>query len=421
MNILVIGSGGREHALLWKISQSPLCEKLFCAPGNAGTSSLAQNVPIQVDEIDNLLSFAKNNFIDLTVVGPELPLTLGIVDRFKAEGLACFGPSRLASRLEGSKSFAKDFMRRLSIPTANYDLINTREEAQFLYQKYGLPVVLKEDGLASGKGVFVCFTENEFYSALDRLFSSKDFKKNKKVVIEECLIGEEASYLVICDGKDFVPLASSQDHKRLLDGDVGPNTGGMGAYSPALVFTKPIETAVQNSVIKPLLRGMAEKGCEFRGLLYVGVMITKEGPKVLEFNVRFGDPETQPIMARLKSDIVPVFVKSVSGSLKDIKLEWDHRSAVCVVLASEGYPELPKRGEKISGLERVGTEDVFVFHAGTAKNNGSISVNGGRVLGVTALGDNLKNAIFNAYKAVDKIEWPGKIYRKDIGQRGISL
>src|SRR3990167_2626684 len=420
MNILVVGNGGREHALAWKIAKSPLCANLFCAPGNAGTSSLATNVPIKVDQIDALVSFAKDNLIDLTVVGPELPLTLGIVDRFKSEGLACFGPTLLASRLEGSKAFAKDFMRRLSIPTAGFDVIDSREEAQFLFQKYGLPIVLKEDGLASGKGVFVCFSENEFYSALDRLFRSGNSKRNKKVVIEECLVGEEVSYLVICDGKDFVPLASSQDHKRLLDGDRGPNTGGMGAYSPAPVLTNRVETAIQNSVIKPLLRGMSEKGFEFRGLLYVGVMITKDGPKVLEFNVRFGDPETQPIMARLKSDIVPIFMKSVSGDLKNVSLEWDSRAAVCVVLASEGYPEFPKKGDKILGLDSVKDDDAIVFHAGTTKSNGSIAVNGGRVLGVTALGRDLRSAISKAYSVVDKIVWRGKIFRRDIGERGLT-
>ncbi|MFC2075122.1 phosphoribosylamine--glycine ligase [Bdellovibrionota bacterium] len=422
MKILIVGSGGREHSLIWKISQSPLVTKLYCAPGNAGTEAHGENVPIPVAQIPDLVRFAKEQEVDLTVVGPELPLTLGIVDEFRSNGLTCFGPCKEAARLEGSKEFAKEFMKRHQIPTAEFEVVNSRAEAEVAVDRFGIPVVLKVDGLAAGKGVVVCTSQEDVDQALAKIFDDNSFgSAGERVVVEACLEGEEVSYIGVCDGERFLSFASSQDHKRLLDGDQGPNTGGMGAYSPAPVMTPELEKQVQKEITDKVLQGMQAEGIEFRGVLYVGLMITDEGPKVLEFNVRFGDPEAQPLLARLKSDLVPVLQQGAAGSLENIKLEWDERPAACIVLAAAGYPISAQKGAPIQGLKAAGElEGVTIFHAGTISKDGDTIVNGGRVLGVTALGGDLSSALSQAYRSVELIDWSGAQFRKDIGRRGVN-
>lgn len=423
MKILVIGSGGREHAIVWKISQSSKITKIFCAPGNPGIAEIAECVNIKADDINALKEFALKNNIDLTVVGPEQPLTMGIVDVFEKAGLKIFGPSKNAAEIEGSKAFSKELMQKYNIPTAAYKTFDNADDAKNYAEKHHPPVVVKADGLAAGKGVFICPTMDEAFLAIDIIMNQKAFgNAGNKVVIEEFLAGEEASFLAFTDGETILPLASAQDHKAVYDNDEGPNTGGMGAYSPAPIITPSMQKRVINEVMMPVVQGMKSEGRIFKGILYAGLMLTKNGPKVLEFNARFGDPETQPILMRLKTDILDVFMAVVENRLKEIKLEWDKRSAVCVVMASEGYPGDYEKGKAITGLDDVkNVKDVFVFHAGTALKDGKLVVtNGGRVFGVTALGTGIKRAIKNAYTAVEKIEWDGVHYRTDIGAKAIK-
>ena len=422
MKILVIGSGGREHALIWKIAQSKKVAKIFCAPGNPGIAEIAECVNIKADDIEELKAFAIKKGIDLTVVGPEKPLTMGIVNEFEKAGLKIFGPSKRAAEVEGSKAFSKELMQKYNIPTAAYKTFDNADEAKNYAEKHHPPVVVKADGLAAGKGVFICPTMDEAFLAIDIIMNQKAFgDAGNRVVVEEFLIGEEASFLAFTDGEDVLPLASAQDHKRVYDNDEGPNTGGMGAYSPAPIITPSMQKRVMDEIMIPTVRAMKSEGRIFKGVLYAGLMITKKKAKVLEFNARFGDPETQPILMRMRTDIVDVFTAVIEGRLKDIKLEWDKRTAVCVVMASEGYPGDYEKGKVITGLDNLkDMKDVFVFHAGTSLKDGKLLTNGGRVLGVTALGRGIKTAIKNVYTAVEKIDWDGVHYRRDIGAKGVS-
>lgn len=422
MKILVVGGGGREHALVWKIAQSPLVTKLYCAPGNPGTATLAENLPIAVDQLDKLLVFAFENKIDLTVVGPEQPLSLGIVDLFEAHGLKIFGPSQKAAFIEGSKAFSKDLMKKYNVPTAAYGVFTEQSEAESFIRETGAPIVVKADGLAAGKGVIIAQTSEEAIEAVRDMLSGNAFgSAGSRVVIEEFLTGEEASFLVITDGNKVIPLASAQDHKAIFDGDLGPNTGGMGAYSPAPVVTQDIHEKAMLRVISPTVAGMAAEGRAYRGVLYAGLMVKDGEVKTLEFNARFGDPECQPLLMRMKSDIVPVLMAVAKGDLGDTGIEWYDKAAVCVVMASEGYPADYRKGDEISGLDHaVQSDDQYVFHAGTALKDGSCVTNGGRVLGVTALGASVKDAISAAYQSVSKISWRGVQYRKDIGKKALE-
>ena len=422
MNVLVIGGGGREHALVWKISQSPLVEQIFCAPGNAGIAELAQCVDFNVDDIDGLLAFAQQQQIGLTVVGPELPLTLGLVDRFRDAGLTVFGADKKAAQIEGSKSFSKDLMAKYGVPTAAYGTFTDAEQAKDFIRQQGAPIVVKADGLAAGKGVIVAQTEAEAIAAVEDILCEGAFgSAGSRVVIEEFLEGEEASFLAFTDGKIIVPLASSQDHKAALDGDTGPNTGGMGAYSPAPVVTEIIHQKIIEEVLKPTIAGMAAEGCAYSSILYAGVMIKDGELKVLEFNARFGDPETQPLLARLKSDIVPVLLACARGDLSNVELEWHDKAAVCVVMAVGGYPGPYEKGLPIAGLEAAAAiDDLTVFHAGTAGKDGHVVTAGGRVLGVTGLGSTVAEAIETAYKGVKAISWPKVQYRSDIGRKALN-
>ncbi|MEI6208724.1 MAG: phosphoribosylamine--glycine ligase [Desulfuromonadales bacterium] len=422
MKVLVIGGGGREHALVWKISQSPLVTKIYCAPGNPGTEFLAENVPIAVDQLDRLLEFAYETKIDLTVVGPEQPLSLGIVDVFEAHGLKVFGPSKKAALIEGSKAFSKDLMHRYNIPTAAYGVFTDILEAEAFIDRTGSPIVVKADGLAAGKGVIIAQTRDEAVHAVRDMLSGSAFgTAGSRVVIEEFLTGEEASFLVITDGKRILPLASAQDHKAIFDGDQGPNTGGMGAYSPAPVVTPLIHDIAMSQVLQPAIDGMAAEGRPYRGVLYAGLMVKDGAVKTLEFNARFGDPECQPLLMRMKSDIVPVLLAAANGDLSGIELEWHDKAAVCVVMAAEGYPGEYRKGDEIQGLDQTATlADVHVFHAGTASGSGTSITNGGRVLGVTALGTTVRDAINAAYQGVERITWPGVQYRTDIGQKALD-
>jgi phosphoribosylamine---glycine ligase len=419
MKVLVVGGGGREHALVWKIAQSPKVTKIFCAPGNAGISQQAALVPIKADDLRGLLDFALREEIDLTVVGPEDSLTKGIVDLFEVEGLAIFGPNRKGAEIEGSKAFAKEIMRKYRIPTAAYGVFQKRDDAISYLQKKGVPIVVKADGLAAGKGVIICNTIEEAIRAVDQIMVEKAFgDAGENVVVEECLVGEEASYIAFTDGKTIIPMASSQDHKAVLDGDQGPNTGGMGAYSPAPVVTNQVHERILKEVLEPMVQGMREEGRPYKGALYAGLMIHEGKPRVLEFNARLGDPETQPTLMRMKGDIVPVLEACIAGNLSDCRIEWDRRPAVCVVMTAGGYPNAYEKGKIIRGLNEVSTlKDVFVFHAGTALKDGEVVTNGGRVLGVTGLGENIGEAIDLTYQAVKKISWEGVHYRKDIGAK----
>lgn len=429
MKILVIGSGGREHALVWKIAQSPKVTKIYCAPGNAGTSQIAENINIAAEDIIALKEFAITNHIDLTVVGPEIPLVAGIVDEFTSANLKVFGPEAKAANLEGSKIFAKTIMKKYNIPTADFLSFTEEEEAKKFLKKVGAPVVVKADGLAYGKGVIICNTEQEAYKAITRILREKEFgDAGNQIIIEELLYGEEASILCFADGKTIIPMASSQDHKRIFDNDSGPNTGGMGAYSPAPIITKDLLDQIHREILQPTISGMNAEGHPFKGVLYVGIMLTKDGPKVLEYNARFGDPETQCILPRLKNDIIEVFEHVIGSCLDKITLNWDNRAAVCVVLASGGYPGTYKKGYEIKGLEEIkDMEDVVVFHAGTKlgrKEQESISdtflTNGGRVLNIVGLGDGIKKAITHAYKAVKLIHFDNLHYRKDVGEKALK-
>ena len=420
MRLLVIGSGGREHALVWKLKQSPRVDKIFCAPGNGGIGALAECVDIKVDDIGALLGFVQNNKVDLTVVGPEVPLVAGIVDAFERAGLKIFGPSRAAARLEGSKVFAKDFMARHYIPTAKYATYDTLDAARAGLLGFSLPVVVKADGLAAGKGVIICDSREEAEYALKLIMADRVFKEaGARVIIEEFLSGEEASILAVADGKDFIILESSQDHKRIFDDDKGPNTGGMGAYSPAPVVTPALMAQIAQAVIRPVIDGMSREGTPFKGVLYAGIMVTRQGPKVLEFNARFGDPETQAVLPRLRSDLVELMLASVEGRLAGLTLEWDRRACVCVVMAAGGYPGAYEAGKVIYGLDRV-ADKAIVFHSGTRQVGDMTLSSGGRVLGVTALGEGIAEALGNAYAEAGKISFEGAHYRRDIGRRALQ-
>ena len=420
MKILIIGGGGREHALAWKIAQSPKVTELFCAPGNPGTTSIATNIDIQADDLDALLRFALENSIGLTVVGPEQPLVLGLTDRFQEKGLKVFGPSAKAAQIEGSKAFSKDLMRKYNIPTAAYAAFDDADEAR-AYLKGKGPQVVKADGLAAGKGVFVCADEAEAADAINQIMNDKIFgESGSRIIIEERLEGQEVSLLAFTDGTTVLPMEAAQDHKAAFDGDTGPNTGGMGAYSPAPIFTPELKQQVIDQIMVPSVNGMRADGIPYKGVLYAGLMITPNGPKTLEFNARFGDPETQPLMMRMQSDIVPIMEACADGTLDSCSLEWKKEAAVCVVMASEGYPGSYEKGRPIRGLDQANSlPGVTVFHAGTKQAGDEIVTSGGRVLGVTALGGNVQTAIVKAYQAVGKIQWPGVHYRNDIGQKAI--
>ena len=421
MRVLVIGGGGREHALAWKIAQSPLVKKVYCAPGNAGTRSVAENVNISVDRIDDLMQFALTNGIGLTVVGPEQPLVAGIVDQFEKNGLRVFGPSAQAAEIEGSKVFCKNLMKKYGIPTADYHSFDSVEDAVKLFSTETGPVVVKASGLAAGKGVIICNSSKEARAAVESIMQDKAFgDAGNEVVVEEFLEGQEVSLLAFTDGKTVLPLDSAQDHKAAFDGDTGPNTGGMGAYSPAPVFTDDLKREVMDEIMTPTVHAMAREGRTYKGILYAGLMLTSSGPRVLEFNARFGDPETQPILMRMQSDIVPLFEACIDSTLGKCSLEWKKESTVCVVMAAKGYPASYEKGKEIRGLEAAGEQkDVVVFHAGTRAEGGRFLTSGGRVLGVTALGKDTGTAIKNAYSAVEKIEWDGIHYRKDIGKKAV--
>lgn len=422
MKVLVVGGGGREHALVWKIAQSPRVEKIFCAPGNAGISALAECVPIAAGEIEALLSFARKQAIDLTVVGPEGPLAAGIVDRFEEAGLPIFGPRRNAAELEASKSFAKEFMLRNGIPTARGRSFTDPKEAEAFAAELGAPLVVKADGLAAGKGVIVCESLKAAREAIRRILVSREFgEAGSRVVVEECLAGEEASFLALTDGRTVLPLPSAQDHKAIYDGDRGPNTGGMGAYSPAPVVDRLMHRRVMEEIMIPAVRAMAAEGRPYRGVLYAGLMIARDRAKVLEFNARFGDPETQPILMRVKNDLVSLIEAAIAGKLDSCAIEVDPQAAVCVVLAQEGYPGAYAKGAPIHGLAAASRiPGVMVFHAGTKRAGRAVVTDGGRVLGVTALGETVEKAIEKAYRAAARIRWDGIYYRKDIGRKAMA-
>jgi phosphoribosylamine--glycine ligase len=424
MKILIVGNGGREHALAWKVKQSAKVEKVFVAPGNAGTAleSGVENIAIAVDDIAGLLAFAQQENVGLTIIGPEVPLVLGVVDSFQQAGLACFGPSAKAAQLEGSKTFCKDFMIRYNIPTASYQSFTDQQQAIAYIQQHGAPIVVKADGLAAGKGVIVAQSEAEAIAAVEDMLSGNSFgEAGHRVVIEEFLQGEEASFIVIADGKNALAMATSQDHKARDNSDKGPNTGGMGAYSPAPIVTPDIHQRVMNEVIAPTLKGMAEDGLPYTGFLYAGLMISPNGDiKVLEYNCRFGDPETQPIMMRLKSDLVELCEAALAGNLDKVSSDWDERVALGVVLAAGGYPDNYASGAIISGLPVVDNEHSKVFHAGTKQVGDDIVTAGGRVLCACALGADIKEAQNNAYILAKPIQWDGIYYRTDIGFKAIK-
>ncbi len=421
MKILVVGGGGREHALVWKLRQSPGTEAIYCAPGNAGIDQLAEPVAIDPADVAGLVAFATSNEIDLVVPGPELPLTLGITDALESAGVRCFGPSRAAAQLEGSKAFTKQLLRECEIPTGAYAAFGDLEQARRYVREVGAPIVVKADGLAAGKGVILCESVAEAEDAVERIMGSREFgEAGDTVVVEEFLAGEEASFMAITDGETVMPLASSQDHKRALDGDLGPNTGGMGAYSPAPIVTAEMHERIMDDVMRPIVAGLARRGVVYRGVLYAGLMIDGGVPKVLEFNVRFGDPECQAILARYRGDLLEAMVATVDGRLAEVEAEWDERPAVCVVMASEGYPGRYQKGRVIEGLEDIADwSNGTVFHAGTARTDGVVVTAGGRVLGVTALGDDIAGAVAEAYRVVEKIHWPGAHYRRDIAHRAL--
>ncbi|MFA6469816.1 MAG: phosphoribosylamine--glycine ligase [Bacteroidota bacterium] len=421
MNVLVIGSGGREHAIVWKLKQSPKVTKIYCAPGNAGIAEIAECVPIKAEDIYGMAQFAQTNSIDLTVVGSEAPLVKGIVDLFEERGLKIFGPSKAAAQVEGSKMFLKHFLRRNHIPTAHYATFNNTqlENAQQYVKNSKPPYVIKTDGLAAGKGVAICPTAEDAINVLKEYFQEKVFgDAGDNIVIEEFMEGEEASVFAMCDGEQYVLLASAQDHKRIGDGDTGKNTGGMGAYAPASVVTKEILTCVENEIIKPTLAGMKAEGYPYKGCLYVGLMITSDGPKVVEFNCRLGDPETQAVMPLIESDPFDLFYACAAGTVSSYPMKLKDSSAVCIVLASKGYPDAYVTGKAVSGLDDASV-DAVVFHAGTKSVNGTTVTAGGRVFGVTSLGNGLKETIDQTYAAVKKISFEGMYYRNDIGKKGL--
>jgi phosphoribosylamine--glycine ligase len=421
MKVLVIGGGGREHALVWKLAQSPEVQKIYCAPGNAGIATLAECVDIAATDIRHLLQFAKKRRIDLTVVGPEAPLVQGIVDEFQAKGLRIFGPTAAAAMLEGSKAFAKEFARRYGIPTASFAIFTDPQEAGRYVERHPLPLVVKADGLAAGKGAIVCETLEQARVALDAMMVQRAFgAAGEVVVIEEFLRGEEASLLVLTDGDTYRCLAPAQDHKRIFDGDQGPNTGGMGAYAPAPVVDAHQLRLIEDQLVRPTIEGMQEEGHPYRGVLYLGLMLTAQGPRLVEYNCRFGDPETQAVLPLLESDLLELMNATIDGQLAKMRLATRSGAAVCVVLASAGYPGAYEKGKPISGLDHDFPDNVLIFHAGTRRSNGQIVTDGGRVLGVTAVSDSIPRAIHEAYAAVKQITFDGAYYRKDIGARALE-
>jgi phosphoribosylamine---glycine ligase len=422
MKVLVVGGGGREHALCWKIRQSPELTDLYCAPGNPGISEIADPVPIAPEEVRKLADFAADMKIDLTVVGPELPLTLGLVDELRGRGLAVFGPTAQAAELEGSKAFAKDLMQRHGIPTAGYEVAHDAGQARRIRDRRGLPLVLKADGLAAGKGVLICQDEETFDDAVRELFEDRRFgAAADRVVIEELLVGEEASFLVLCDGERVLPFATAKDYKRVGEGDTGPNTGGMGSHSPSRVVSAEMGRRVLETIVHPTVRAMAAENRRFTGVLYVGLMLTDDGPKVLEYNVRFGDPEAQVLLMRLESDLLPILAAGATGRFDRQPLRFRKEAAACVVLASPGYPGKAVTGDALGGLDAAEeVPGVTVFHAGTAERGGELVSAGGRVLNVCALGADLGDALKRAYAGVRAIDWPGKVVRPDIGRRVLT-
>lgn len=421
MNVLLIGSGGREHALAYKISSSPLLDRLFCAPGNPGTLKLADNIELDVKNHQDVVSFCKKNAVDLVIIGPEAPLVDGLADTLREATIAVVGPGKMAAQLEGSKGFTKDLCAKYNIPTGKYQRFDNAQKAKTYIESQGIPIVIKADGLAAGKGVTVATSLKEAFDAVDACFDGTFGKAGIEIVVEEYLDGEEASFFCLCDGKTAIPFGSAQDHKRVGDGDTGANTGGMGAYSPAPVMTEAMTKRVMKEIVDPTMRGMAELGCPFSGVLFVGLMITKKGPELIEFNVRFGDPECQVLMMRLKSDLLPVLRDVAEGHLDDVKLDWSSDSALTVVMAAKGYPADPQKGSVISGIDKADhLPDVKVFHAGTTLKDGKIIANGGRVLNVTATGRTVKQAQARAYQAINLIDWPEGFCRHDIGWRAIE-
>ncbi|MBT9166972.1 MAG: Phosphoribosylamine--glycine ligase [Syntrophomonadaceae bacterium] len=422
MRVLVVGSGGREHVLVWKLLQSPRVKKVFCAPGNAGIAELAECVPIAIDQLEKLLEFACNNKVDLTVVGPEAPLAAGLSDMFLEAGLNVFGPSKAAAQLEGSKAFAKQLMEKYRIPTAESRTFTSADSAFAYLKEKGAPIVVKADGLAAGKGVVVATTSEEAADAVRRIMVQREFgEAGDRVIIEEFLAGEEVSVLAFSDGRTVIPMVSAQDHKAAFDGDTGPNTGGMGAYSPVPVLSKELLVEVEEKILRPTVAGLAAEGIVFQGILYAGLMITKTGPKVLEYNVRFGDPECQVVLPRLKSDLPTIMLSVINGCLSEQQIEWHNNHTACVVMAAGGYPGRYGQGEIIVGLAQAAQlTDVYVFHAGTAQIDGKTVTAGGRVLGVTGWGSNLTEALLKTYGVVEKISFPGAHYRKDVGWKALS-
>ncbi len=421
MKILLLGGGGREHALAWKIAASPLTTKLWCAPGNAGIAQEAECVPVDLTDHAAVVALCKKLTVDFVVVGPDNPLVAGIVDDIEAAGFRTFGPTKLAARLEGSKGFTKDLCRKYRIPTAAYERFTAAAPAKAYVRAHGAPIVVKADGLALGKGVVVAQTVEEAEAAIDMMFGGAFGASGSEVVIEEFLSGEEVSFFALCDGETAIPLASAQDHKRAFDGDKGPNTGGMGAYSPVPAFTDDLAKAAMTNFVAPTLRGMKEMGCPFKGILYLGLMLTAQGPKLIEYNVRFGDPECQVMMLRLMSDLVPALIAARDGQLKNFDLRWYDQVALTVVMATNGYPGSYGKGSVIEGLDAAAALDhVEIFHAGTKAEGGRITANGGRVLNICAMGKTVAQAQARAYAAVDKIDWPGGFCRRDIGHLAIA-
>lgn len=422
MKVLVIGGGGREHAIVWKLSQSKMVDKIFCCPGNAGIAEIAQCIDVNYDDFQALLDFVKYEWIDLTIVGPEAPLSKGIVDLFENEGRRILGPTKAAARLEWSKAFSKDLMRSHGIPTADYKVFTSYLHAEEYVKLKGTPIVIKADGLAAGKGVFIAATMDEAMDALEQIMKDRVFgAAGDRVLIEECLQGEEASFMAFTDGKTIVPMVSSQDHKRIFDNDQGPNTGGMGAYSPAPVITEELEAVVIEKIMKPTVKALKSEGITYKGILYAGLMIDKGKPYVLEFNCRLGDPETQPVLSRLQSDLMEIAIAVTDERLSEIKIEWKKDPAVCVVVSSGGYPGKYRKGDVITGIPEANKVDgVHVFHAGTAFKDSDIITSGGRVLGVTATGNSIAEAKRHAYEAIDKINFTGMHCRKDIADRALN-
>lgn len=418
MRVLVIGGGGREHAILWKLSQSPKVSKLFCAPGNGGIEDLASCIDIEATDIENMVKFSKDNAIDLVIVTPDDPLSIGMVDALEAEGIKAFGPKKNAAIIESSKVFAKDLMKKYNIPTGDYKVFSDYKDACDYIESQAYPLVIKADGLALGKGVFIVQNFREALNALKEIMIDKTFgQAGRKVIIEEFLVGKEVSLLAFTDGKTIIPMVSAQDHKKAFDNDLGPNTGGMGAFSPSTEYTPPIARIVEETILRPTIEAMNNEGRPFRGVLFLGLILTEEGPKVLEYNARFGDPETQVVLPRLKTDLLDVFLAVIDGKLDSIKIQWEDSSTACVVLASGGYPGSYKKGYVIDGISHGDHEEgILVFHAGTKKTDRQYLTNGGRVLGITARSNNLDDAIKKAYEAIKNIHFKDMHYRRDIGR-----